>query len=321
MKKVRVEDAIGLPLLHDITGTNDHHYSVKKTIFKKGHIIQAEDIQYLKQSGKNNIYISSKNEDYIHEDECAQLFTTKLDSNSFYYDGISEGKVNVFAIKCGVFVINETNFHYLNSKYKITLASKANYIYVEEGELVASFRIIDLYYEKQSFMQLLDDIDQLLSIHSLTNKSISLLTVGNEIYDNKIQDLSLAKLNSKLVKYQLSISKQIFLKDSLEDIAFSLQVEAQYQDIIFVTGGMSVDPDDVSKDAIFSLTNKIICDHTPYLPGSMFNLSIINQALIIGCPANVIFSKETILDILLPRLLIGHYPTTKEIMELGIGCL
>lgn len=42
IKKIRVEDAVGLPLLHDLTAINKDGF--KGIMFERGHIVKESDI-------------------------------------------------------------------------------------------------------------------------------------------------------------------------------------------------------------------------------------------------------------------------------------
>ena len=49
MKKVRVEDAVGMTLCHDLTEMRD---GFKGPAFRRGHVIAAEDIPHMLDIGK-----------------------------------------------------------------------------------------------------------------------------------------------------------------------------------------------------------------------------------------------------------------------------
>ena len=51
MKTIRTEEAVGLPLSHDITRID--YGKTKEVCFKKGHIVVQEDIPILLSLGKN----------------------------------------------------------------------------------------------------------------------------------------------------------------------------------------------------------------------------------------------------------------------------
>ena len=71
MKLIRTVDAAGQVLCHDITQIIPGEY--KDARFRKGHIIQPEDIPVLLSIGKENLYVWEKHPGILHEDEAAAL--------------------------------------------------------------------------------------------------------------------------------------------------------------------------------------------------------------------------------------------------------
>ena len=58
MKLIRTEDAVGQVLCHDITQIIPGQF--KGARFRKGHIVQPEDIPVLLSIGKENLYVCTK---------------------------------------------------------------------------------------------------------------------------------------------------------------------------------------------------------------------------------------------------------------------
>ena len=71
MKLIRTEDAAGQVLCHDITQILPGEF--KGPRFRKGHIVQPEDIPVLLSIGKENLYVWEKTPGILHEDEAAAL--------------------------------------------------------------------------------------------------------------------------------------------------------------------------------------------------------------------------------------------------------
>lgn len=64
---VKIEDAIGKVLGHDLTKIVPGEY--KGPAFRKGHIIRPEDIPFLKNIGKEHIYLIDLAEGQLHEND------------------------------------------------------------------------------------------------------------------------------------------------------------------------------------------------------------------------------------------------------------
>ena len=68
MKKIKIEDAIGMAICHDITEMKD---GFKGAAFKRGHVIREEDIPHLLNLGKRTVFVWEENAGEIHEEDCA----------------------------------------------------------------------------------------------------------------------------------------------------------------------------------------------------------------------------------------------------------
>ena len=87
----------------------------------------------------------------------------------------------------------------------------------------------------------------------------------------------------------------------------------QRYDMIVVTGGMSVDPDDRTPAAIKEAGANIVSYGTPMLPGSMLLIGYLEGVPIMGLPGCVMHDPYTSFDVLLPRILAGDVITRKNI--------
>lgn len=99
-------------------------------------------------------------------------------------------------------------------------------------------------------------------------------------------------------------------------------------DLLITTGGMSVDPDDVTCFAIKNLGAEHITYGSAVLPGAMFLIAYVTHQTsdtepipVLGIPACGIYHKTTIFDLVLPRVLAGEKIGRKELAELGHGGL
>ncbi|MBW1693377.1 MAG: molybdopterin-binding protein, partial [Deltaproteobacteria bacterium] len=92
-------------------------------------------------------------------------------------------------------------------------------------------------------------------------------------------------------------------------------------DLIITTGGMSVDPDDVTKLGIRKAGVDQIYYGAAVLPGAMFLLAYKGDVPIVGIPACALYHKVTIFDLILPRLLAGEKPDNKDLARFAHGGL
>ena len=327
MKKINVRNAEGYELCHDITQILPGEFKGAK--FLKGHIIRKEDIEVLISLGKENIFVmeeEDKEKNLIHENDAAMFIVEKLnlDKEFFEISSIREGKINITAKEDGILKIDINTLNKINKIGEIILVTKYNNSYIKKGENVAATRVIPLLIEKKQ----LDEMEKLVKEKNVLtfkkidkNKKLALITTGNEVYNGIIKDKSKEALLKKYKKYKINDIEQVFSQDDKDTIKKYIKMFENEKDIIMCTGGMSIDPDDVTPSAIRESNWEIVTYGTPVLPGAMFMLAYKGEKVLIGLPGGVVFSEKTVFDVLLPRILANDRITKQEIIEMGHGGL
>lgn len=327
MKKINVRNAEGYELCHDITQILPGEFKGAK--FLRGHIIRKEDIEVLISLGKENIFVmeeEDKEKNLIHENDAAMFIVEKLnlDKEFFEISSIREGKINITAKEDGILKIDINTLNKINKIGEIILVTKYNNSYIKKGENVAATRVIPLLIEKFQ----LDEMEKLVKDKNVLtfkkidkNKKLALITTGNEVYNGIIKDKSKEALLKKYKKYEINDIEQVFSQDDKDTIKKYIKMFENEKDIIMCTGGMSIDPDDVTPSAIKESNWEIVTYGTPVLPGAMFMLAYKGEKVLIGLPGGVVFSEKTVFDVLLPRILANDRITKQEIIEMGHGGL
>ena len=327
MKKINVRNAEGYELCHDITQILPGEFKGAK--FLRGHIIRKEDIEVLISLGKENIFVmeeEDKEKNLIHENDAAIFIVEKLnlDKKFFEISSIREGKINITAKEDGILKIDVNTLNKINKIGEIILVTKYNNSYIKKGENVAATRVIPLLIEKSQ----LDEMKEIVKDRNVLtfkkidkNKNLALITTGNEVYNGIIKDKSKEALLKKYRKYELNDMEQVFSPDDKDTIKKYIKMFENEKDIIMCTGGMSIDPDDVTPSAIRESNWEIVTYGTPVLPGAMFMLAYKGEKVLIGLPGGVVFSEKTVFDVLLPRILANDRITKQEIIEMGHGGL
>lgn len=324
MKLIKTTEAIGQMLCHDMTQILPGQF--KGARFKKGHIIQEEDIPVLLSIGKEHIYVWEVNENTLHENEAAEILANLCTHQdpSFSFSEVKEGKIEIIAEVDGVLKIDRKRLFTVNSATEMMIASRHGDTPVKKGDVVAGTRIIPLLIEKEKMEQVENRVNDapIFTILPYQEKKVGIVTTGNEVYTHRIEDQFTPVVKQKVEEYHATVSGHLYSSDDVEmetDCIRSLL--EQGCDMILCTGGMSVDPDDRTPAAIGAVADRVVSYGAPVLPGAMFMVAYreVNgkQIPICGLPGCVMYSKRTIFDILLPRLMADD-PITKEEMD-GLG--
>ena len=328
MKLIKTTEAVGTVLCHDITRIIP---GVEKgPVFKKGHIVREEDIPVLLSVGKENLYVWEKQEGILHENEAAAILKDICikGSKDFVCSDPSEGKIEIRAGISGLLKINKNALNAVNSIGEMMIATIHGNFPVKEGEKLAATRIIPLVIPEEKMERAVKAAgdEPVLSILPFKSYKAGIVTTGSEVFKGRIKDAFGPVLKAKLSEYDIACEKQTFVPDDKEQIVSAiLRHIEEGADLILVSGGMSVDPDDKTPGAIKDTGAKVVTYGAPVLPGAMFLLAYFNadgkQIPIIGLPGCVMYAKRTIFDLVLPRVLAGEILSASDISMLGEGGL
>lgn len=322
MKKIATVDAVGYVLQHDITEIIPNEK--KGRAFKKGHIIKEEDVEKLLRLGKDHIYVFELGDKGIHENDAAVILG-KLGQgkNIILSDEIKEGKINFYAQCDGVLKIDTEKLLELNMLGEISFATLPENIPVKKGELIGGARVIPLVVSKEKMEKAQEIIKKpILKVNALKKYKVGIITTGNEVYFGRIEDKFGKIVSDKLKEYDCEVVGQLFSQDDKKMIKSKAEELLKLgAEMLVFTGGMSVDPDDVTPSAIMDLGGELVSYGSPVLPGSMFLLSYLGDIPMMGLPGCVMFAKRTIFDLVLPRVLSGERLTMRDIMLYGNGGL
>jgi len=322
MKEIEVEKAVGTVLAHDLTQIIPGEYKGPK--FKKGHVITVEDIPLLLSMGKKHLFVVEKDDQDVHEDDAALRIATAACGRGVTLVGPGEGKVEIIAAYDGLLKVNTELLARLLDQDEIMFATIHENRLVKAGDRLAGTRVIPLFVNeavvKRAEAVCMEGV--LIQVKQLKNMKIGVVITGSEVYSGKIKDAFGPVLVRKFGELGSTVVKQLFADDDEEMIADCIKaLIAEGVDVVGVTGGMSVDPDDRTPCGIRRAGGHIVTYGAPVLPGAMFMLAYIGNIPVVGLPGCVMYSRASVFDLIVPRILAGEVPSRGEIKKLAHGGL
>ena len=322
MKEIKVQDAVGQVLCHDVTQIV--RGVVKDAKFRKGHVITAEDIPELLKLGKENIFIWENDETKLHENDAAEILRAITQGANLSASDVKEGKIELKATCDGVFHVDAEKLNEINAVEEICIATVQNKIPVRKNKSVAGMRVIPLVIDKEKMervKEIAGDVP-LMKIAPYKKFKVGLVVTGSEIYHERIKDTFTPVIESKLKNFGLNVDERRLSDDSKamthEKITELLDLGCE---MILCTGGMSVDPDDRTPAAIISTGAEVVTYGVPVLPGAMFMLAYKGEIPIMGLPGCVMFCSKTVFDLILPRIVTGERLNREIFAKMGVGGL
>ncbi len=365
---VPVHEAVGMVLAHDITEIRPGEY--KGRAFKKGHVIKEEDICHLQRLGKERLYVLHIGKEELHEDDAALRLATALMGEGVEMQGEpKEGKINIIASRDGLLKIDAERLKAFNMLGEVMCATLHSNTLVRKGQVVAGTRAIPLVVKKAVVEEAVKRLkaegkrlktNGVIEVKELRRPRAGVVITGNEVYYGRIKDAFAPVIERKIRAFDGEIVGIYYAPDDAGYIETRLrELMDAGADLLITTGGMSVDPDDVTRFAIRALGVREMHYGSAVLPGAMFLVAYVeksgvrsqksgvrsqtgspkNQRFfgaeesevlntqhstlipVLGIPACGMYHKTTIFDLVLPRILAGEQIGREELAEMGHGGL
>jgi len=397
VKTLNVADAVGTVLAHDITEIRPGEF--KGRAFKKGHIVREEDVCHLQRLGKENLFVLNLAEDEMHEDEAAYVLANALMGEGVKIKGDpKEGKISIIAARDGLLKINKDALLSFNMLGDVMCSTLHKNTIVKEGQTIAGTRAIPLVVKKHIVEEAVRIAEcrgevpspsegqgdpapatdtgktelnnskseekqrGVIEVKEIRKPKAGVVITGNEVYYGRIKDAFAPVIKKKIecaggeiVGIYYAPDDQSFIEERLREL---INAGA---DLLITTGGMSVDPDDVTRFAIRNLGATDFTYGSAVLPGAMFLVAYIQKSddgrqmtdnikatrnsltsdlcplpsdsasdffplssdsiPILGIPACGMYAATTVFDLVLPRVLAGEKIGRRELAELGHGGL
>ena len=321
MRKVSVEKAIGLTLCHDITGMFD---GFKGPLFRRGHVIAPEDLPMLERIGKKHIYIWEPQSGEVHEEDAARRLAALSPVPYVSASEPSEGKITVRALTDGMFLVNRELLRQVNAIPDLTVCTLPSHSPVRSGDALASMRIVPLTTQEENLLRAekVCGGEPLYRLVPYVRQNVSVIITGSEVYHGVIQDKFEPVARKKLADYPCTIGNVAFCDDDKDQLAAMIRDEQRSgADIILISGGMSVDPDDVTPSAVADSGARVVTYGVPSQPGNMTLVAYLENTAVVGVPGAAISQPVTVLDALLPQLFAKIPFTREELLTLAEGGL
>ena len=324
LKKIKLDDAVGTKLAHDLTEIRPGEF--KGAAFHKGHEVCNEDLCRLQKMGKNHLYLIDLEDDEIHEDQAAAVLAAALAGDGVVWtDEPREGKIKLLAGEDGLLTVNTAALAAFNMVDEVMCATLHNHTIVKKGEMVAATRAIPLIMKRAPIHRAAAIAQQngaVLAIRPFRKAKVGLVITGNEVYHGLIEDRFAPILSEKVKALGSEVAGVAFAPDNAEKISEAIRSHLDRGcDLLMLSGGMSVDPDDVTRQGIRSAGAGEMHYGASALPGAMFLVAYVGDVPLLGVPACGLFHRITVLDLVLPRLLAGEKIGKAQLAFLGHGGL
>ena len=322
--------------------------------FRKGHVVTAEDVPVLLSMGKAHLYVWQRRPGWLHEDEAARRMAALCVGEGCVASGEPrEGKIGINAAHDGVFLVDSDRLLAVNSVDQVMVATRRGNFGVRAGDALAGTRVIPLVIDGRVVARAEAAADvaahgPLMRVAPYVMRTAAVIATGSEVKSGLIQDRFTPVVERKLARYGVAVTWRATPGDAMEDVAAAIgEARAAGVDMVLCTGGMSVDPDDNTPGAIRRAGARIVTYGAPVLPGAMLLVGYFDPDAdgtaaadatgaapqgaageknarpvpVVGLPGCVMYSKATVFDLALPRLVAGVPLAKRDFVAMGEGGL
>jgi hypothetical protein len=317
-------------------------------------ISSKKDVCRLRRLGKEHLYVLNIADSEMHEDDAALAIANALMGEGVKIKGgPKEGKISLTAGRDGLLKVDREALLEFNMLGDVMCSTLHNNTIVKKGQTVAGTRAIPLVVKKDVIEKAVGIAEEVkctpsgtigsggvIKVEEMRRPCAGIVITGNEVYYGRVKDAFASVITEKIKSLHGEVAGIYYAPDDKAFIGKRLRelIEAG-ADLLITTGGMSVDPDDVTRFAIRSLGAEEITYGSAVLPGAMFLIAYIRAEEqksgraevedsetsglipILGIPACGMYARTTVFDLVLPRVLAGEKIGRRELAELGHGGL
>jgi molybdenum cofactor cytidylyltransferase len=313
-----------VPVDHALGSMVAHAVRREGLSLKKGQIVTREHQAALRAANVGEIVVAQLEPGDIGENEAARRLARQLAGNSVRCEGAFTGRVNLFAERAGLAVIDAGAITRVNAiSEEITAATLAPFSAVQPGDMVATVNIIPFAVPGAQLELSLAAAGQggvsVAPFRPLRVGVVSTLLPGLK---TSIVNKTLRILADRLEPAAATIGGEARVAHETGALAGALRALAPDSDVMVIFGASAItDRRDVIPAAIEALGGRIEHFGMPVDPGNLLLLGDYLGKPIIGAPGCARSPKENGFDWVLRRILAGVAIGGADIKAMGVGGL
>lgn len=327
---ISIAAAEGKILGHNIAGPDG------RRAFRKGKPLTAEDIGRLRELGRETIYVAELEAGDIDEDTAAKRIATAGMGQNMYLSKALTGRANMYADTLGIFRVDEERLMQVNMCEAVTLGTLPNHSVVAPRKMVATLKII-AYAIPDTVVREAEVLSRQVTINSEQSRPIMRVDALPERKVGLILSGSLSAKEKIVSSFEKALRPRLEMWGSkLVDVGFvpledergeqelaeliDQYVKQKALDMVLLAGETAImDRHDIAPRAVERAGGRITCFGAPVDPGNLLMLARHGDVPIVGAPGCSRSPKLNIVDLVIPRLLVGDYLTKMDIVRLGHG--
>lgn len=304
--------------------------------FRKGRALSAEDLDDLAALGRETVWVARLEPGDVGEDAAAARIAAAVAGADPTRAGLelsaaSTGRVNLRALAGGVTRVELERLRRLNRLPGVTLATLPRHRAVRSGETVATLKILPYALPEavveEAVRAALDGPRPVVGVTPFAPRRVGLLLTGSAGARERVERGFGDALGQRLAGWKALLDQVDYVPFEGEDtetrLAAALErLLAAVPDLILLAGETAImDAADLAPRAIERVGGRVERYGAPVDPGNLLLLAYRGDLPIVGAPGCARSPKTNVVDLVLPRLLVGDRLDSGDLAELGHGGL
>jgi molybdenum cofactor cytidylyltransferase len=316
-----VSEAAGTILLHNVFDKEGQR------VLKKGTFLAEAQLAKLAEIGQATVDVVVLEADDVREDDAALALAEAMQTEHLYASRAMGGRINLRSSVDGLLEVDAERLLALNLLPGFAVATRRQHTVVGPGQdtdNVSTLKIIPLVVQRR-------DLDRALELASArpgilevrpfqVGRRTAMLFVGEPAVHDRLRDdyLSPTKtrlegLGAELVAVENTIQEE-------EAIAQAVTNLAKAADLLIIAGQTSVmDEEDTTLRGLRRAGAETTLSGAPVEPGNLIALAYLGDTPVMCAPGCAKGLKRNVVDLVLPRLVLGDRLARQDIAALGLG--
>jgi molybdopterin biosynthesis enzyme len=308
----------GAVLAQTLLVPDDHH----RVLLLKGRILSKADWPVVAGARVDELHVVRIEAGDVHEDEAARRLAKVVAGPGVILHGPAESQVRLSAEVNGIFKVDVPRLQALNSIEDISIFTLFDGQLVSKGKTIAGVKVTPFVVPEAR----LREAERVAAagegvIRVLAFQPMRVAVLVRERLEPAQREKFQASIEMKVAWFGSAISEIRYVADDVGAVEVAVSGLLREADLLLTAGANATDPLDPTLVALERLGARMEKQGAPAHPGSAVWLAYLTDKPIFGVAACGMFSKATVLDLILPRLFTGARVTAGDFNGLGHGGL
>ena len=308
---------VGSVLAETLLAPDDHH----RVLLPKGRILGPEDLPLIARARPRELHLVRLDAGDVHEDAAARRLAAAVAGPGTSVHGPVESQMRLAAEVNGILRVDVARLDAVNGIPDISVFTLFDGQLVSKGKTVAGVKITPFATAEANLVEAERQCAGGGIVRVVAFRPMRVGVLVRERLESSAREKFQSSLQMKVAWFGSKITGIDYVADDVEAVTSSLRGLAQGADLILTAGANATDPLDPTLRALDRLGARMERQGAPAHPGSAVWLAYLGETPVFGVAACGMFSKATVLDLILPRLFTGLKVEAKDFAHLGHGGL